>query len=53
MRHVAELLGGEGWQVGDVHTEGRGYDLLRHAADASSVVEVKGVLATPRAPASG
>ena len=44
MRHVQQLLEGEGWTVDDVHTEGRGYDL--HARRHSQIrnIEVKGVV---------
>lgn len=48
MRHVTEHLRGEGWDVDDVHTEGRGYDLEARRYSQVRAVEVKGV----RGPAS-
>lgn len=43
MRHVQQLLEGEGWVVEDVHTEGRGYDLEARRNSQIRHVEVKGV----------
>lgn len=44
MRLVAAELRGEGWSVGDVHLEGRGYDLHATRGGDQRCVEVKGVL---------
>jgi hypothetical protein len=43
MKHVAQLLHGQGWKVADVHAEGRGYDLLAARGREQRCVEVKGV----------
>lgn len=43
MRHVADLLNGQGWAVADVHLEGRGYDLHATRGRDQRLVEVKGV----------
>lgn len=44
MRLVAASLSAEGWQVEDVHTEGRGYDLDARRNSQVRHIEVKGVL---------
>ncbi|OZC59775.1 helicase [Rhodococcus sp. 06-621-2] len=44
MRLVASLLRAEGWQVEDVHTEGRGYDVDARRNSQVRHIEVKGVL---------
>ena len=44
MRLVAAMLRDEGWQVEDVHTEGRGYDLDARRNSQVRHIEVKGVL---------
>jgi len=44
MRHVQQLLEGEGWTVDDVHTEGRGYDLDARRYSQVRHIEVKGVI---------
>lgn len=41
--HVVELLNEQGWQVADVHTEGRGYDVHARRGKEQRCVEVKGV----------
>jgi len=43
MVHVQKLLEGDGWDVDDVHTEGRGYDLEARRNAQIHQVEVKGV----------
>jgi superfamily II DNA or RNA helicase len=43
MRLVAEVMGGEGWQVADVHLDNRGYDLHAVRRRDRRLVEVKGV----------
>jgi hypothetical protein len=43
MKAVTTLLRGDGWRVADVHTEGRGYDLLATRSHEQRCVEVKGV----------
>jgi hypothetical protein len=43
MAHVQKLLEGDGWQVDDVHTEGRGYDLEARRNSQIRQIEVKGV----------
>lgn len=43
MRHMQQLLEGDGWVVEDVHTEGRGYDLEARRNSQIRHVEVKGV----------
>jgi hypothetical protein len=43
MTHVQNLLEGDGWHVGDVHTEGRGYDLEARRNSQIRQIEVKGV----------
>lgn len=43
MKVVADLLSEEGWQVEDVHTEYRGYDLEARRGKERRCVEVKGV----------
>jgi hypothetical protein len=37
------MLSADGWAVGDVHAEGRGYDLYATRGRAQQCVEVKGV----------
>ncbi|QXF84393.1 DUF3883 domain-containing protein (plasmid) [Rhodococcus pyridinivorans] len=44
MRLVAAMLRDEGWQVEDVHTEGRGFDLDARRNSQVRHIEVKGVL---------
>lgn len=43
MAHVQRLLEGDGWQVHDVHSEGRGFDLEARWGSAVRQIEVKGV----------
>jgi superfamily II DNA or RNA helicase len=43
MTHVAKLLRGHDWRVADVHTEGRGFDLLATRGRAQRCIEVKGI----------
>ena len=43
MRRTRDLLSADGWAVGDVHAEGRGYDLYATRGQAQRCVEVKGV----------
>jgi superfamily II DNA or RNA helicase len=43
MVHVRDHLVAEGWHVGDVHAEGRGYDLHAVLGPLQRLVEVKGV----------
>lgn len=42
-RKVMALLESQGWAVSDVHTEGRGYDLLARRRHEQRMVEVKGI----------
>jgi superfamily II DNA or RNA helicase len=44
MRLVTTELRGDGWSVGDVHLEGRGYDLHATRGGEQRCVEVKGIL---------
>lgn len=44
MRLVTKMLRDEGWQVEDVHSEGRGYDLDARRNSQVRHIEVKGVL---------
>jgi superfamily II DNA or RNA helicase len=46
MRRTRDLLSADGWAVGDVHAEGRGYDLYATRGRAQRCVEVKGVWAS-------
>jgi superfamily II DNA or RNA helicase len=41
--HVAKLLRDHGWSIADVHTEGRGFDLLATRGRDQRCIEVKGV----------
>lgn len=43
MRHVTRLLREAGWDVADVHHEGRGYDLYARRSTRHRCIEVKGV----------
>jgi superfamily II DNA or RNA helicase len=43
MRHITQLLAGDGWQVADVHVEGKGFDLYARRGRGQRCVEVKGV----------
>ena len=43
MRRTRDLLSADGWAVGDVHAEGRGFDLYATRGQAQRCVEVKGV----------
>jgi hypothetical protein len=43
MKSVREMLAAEGWQVADVSTERRGYDLYATRGAAYRCVEVKGI----------
>jgi hypothetical protein len=43
MKHVHDHLVGDGWRVGDIHAENRGYDLHAVRGPLQRLVEVKGV----------
>lgn len=43
MAHVANVMSGDGWQVSDVHLEGKGFDLYARKGRWQRCVEVKGV----------
>ena len=43
MRRTRDLLAADGWTIGDVHSEGRGYDLYAVRGQVQRCVEVKGV----------
>jgi superfamily II DNA or RNA helicase len=43
MKHVHDHLVGEGWRIGDIHAENRGYDLHAVRGPLQRLVEVKGV----------
>jgi len=43
MRMVAQVLSSEGWQVADIHSENRGYDLHAVRGRDRRLIEVKGV----------
>jgi helicase-like protein/uncharacterized protein DUF3883 len=43
MRHVLTLLGREGWQIADVHSENRGYDLHAVRGRERRLIETNGV----------
>lgn len=49
MGRARDLLSADGWAVGDVHAEGRGYDLYATRGQAQRCVEVKGVWASASA----
>ncbi len=49
MRRTRDLLAADGWAVGDVHAEGRGYDLYATRGQVQRCVEVKGVWASASA----
>lgn len=43
MRHVTRLMREAGWDVADVHEEGRGYDLYARRSTRHRCIEVKGI----------
>jgi hypothetical protein len=43
MRMVAQVLSNDGWQVADIHSENRGYDLHAVRGRDRRLIEVKGV----------